>query len=219
MMLPEDLMLLFLDEVAGGVRMDSSSVQNALAGAVLLELVNSGRVAFEPDGRKLASVDPTPLTNEFLQESLSRINKPMKPQRAVEKLRNHVKDNVMAQLDARGVLTVKKTKILGIFPSKTYALNDIQAVSDLRRLVGDVAQGHRAPDEHTGALISLLYAVKGLHKVFRGDKREMNARAREISAGSWAGVAVKKALDAVHAAVTAAMVASTVAATSGGGSS
>lgn len=218
MMLPEDLMLLFLDEVAGGVRTDSTSVQNALAGAVLLELVNSGKVAFEADGRKLAVVDQAPFTNEFLQESLTRINKPMKPQRAVEKLRNHVKDNVMAQLDARGVLKVEKTKILGIFPSKTYSLTDPAAVSDLRRLVGDVAQGHRAPDERTGALISLLYAVKGLHKVFDGDKREMNARAKEIAAGNWAGVAVKKAMEAVQAAVMATMVASTVAATSGGGS-
>jgi len=125
----------------------------------------------------------------------------------------------MAQLDARGVLTVEKSKILGIIPTKTYTLHDAAAVSDLRRLVGDVAQGHRAPDDRTGALISLLYAVKGLHKVFPGDKREMNARAREIAAGDWAVVAVKKALDAVHSAVTAALVASTAAATSGGGSS
>ncbi|MDX8032327.1 GPP34 family phosphoprotein [Lentzea sp. BCCO 10_0856] len=216
-MLPEDLMLLFLDEVAGGVRMDSTSVQNSLAGAVLLELVNSGRVAFEADGKRLAAVDAAPLTNAFLQESLSRITKPMKPQRAVEKLRNHVKDNVMAQLDARGVLKVEKTKILGIFPSKTYTLNDPGVVSELRRQVGEVAQGYRAPDERSGALISLLYAVKGVHKVFQGDKREMNARAKEISAGNWAGVAVKKAIEAVHAATTAAVVAST-AAFSGGGS-
>jgi hypothetical protein len=219
MMLPEDLMLLFLDEVAGGVRMDSTSIQNALAGAVLLELVNSGRVAFEPDGKRLGVVDPTPLTDEFLQESLGRLNKPMKPQRAVEKLRNHVRDNVMARLDARGVLTVEKSRILGLFPTKTYTLHDVQAVSDLRRLVGDVALGHKGPDERTGALITLVYAAKGMHKVFQGDKREMNARAKEISAGNWAGVAVKKALEAVHAAVTTTMVASTIAATSGGGSS
>lgn len=142
----------------------------------------------------------------------------MKPQRAVEKLRSHVRDNVMAQLDARGVLTVEKTKILGIFPTKACTFHDPQAVSDLRRLVGDVALGHRAPDERTGALISLLYAVKAVHKVFQGDKRELNARAKEIAAGNWAGDAVKKAMDAVHAAVMAAVTASTVAATSGGGS-
>lgn len=212
-MLPEDLMLLFLDEEDGRVLMDSTSIHNALAGAVLLELVNSRRVAFEADGKRLAVVDPAPLPNEFLQESLTRLTKPMKPQQAVEKLRTHVRDNVMAQLQGRGVLTVEKTKMLGIFPTKSYMINDAQAISDLRDLVGNVALGHRAPDEHTGALISLLYAVKALHKVFNGDRREMNARAKEISAGNWAGVAVQKALEAVQAAVMAMMVASTVAAT------
>ncbi|WP_177221011.1 GOLPH3/VPS74 family protein [Lentzea xinjiangensis] len=217
-MLHEDLMLLFLDEVAGGLRTDSTSIRNALAGAVLLELVESGRVAFEADGGKLAVVDSAPLGNEFLRESLARIGKPMKPRRAVEELRGHVEDDVLAELDARGVLTVEKVRVLGIFPTRAWTLHDVRAVSDLRRLVGDVARGHRAPDDRTGALISLLYAVKALHKVFRGDKHEMNARAREIAAGDWAGVAVRKAVDAVHTAVTAALVAATVAAAGGGSS-
>ncbi|GAB2829402.1 GOLPH3/VPS74 family protein [Lentzea nigeriaca] len=218
-MLPEDLMLLFIDEEDGRVLMDTTSIHNALAGAVLLELVNAGRVAFEPDGKKLTVVDPTPLGNEFLQESLSRLTKPMRPQRAVERLRTHVRDNVMAQLESRGVLSVQKTRMLGIFPTKRYVIRDHEAMSELRDAVGGVALGYRAPDERTGALISLLYAVKALHKVFDGDKREMNARAKEISAGNWAGVAVKKAMEAVQTAVMAAVVASTVAATSTGGGS
>ncbi|MET9631349.1 GPP34 family phosphoprotein [Lentzea sp. NPDC006480] len=215
-MLPEDLMLLFLDEETGRVLMDTTSIHNALAGAVLLELVQSGRVAFDEDGKRLAVVDPTPLPNEFLQESLSRLTKPMKPQQAVEKLRIHVRDNVMAQLEGRGVLSVEKTKMLGIFPTKSYVIQDVEAVSEIRDAVGNVALGHRAPDERTGALISLLYAVKGLHKVFDGDKREMNARAEEIAAGQWAGIAVKKAMEAVQATIMMMMmvVASTVAATS-----
>jgi hypothetical protein len=217
-MLPEDLMLLFIDEDSGRVLMDTTSIHNALAGAVLLELVNAGRVAFEPDGKKLAVVDPTPLPNEFLQESLSRLNKPMKPQRAVERLRTHVRDNVMAQLEGRGVLSVEKTKMLGIFPTRSYVIQDRQAVSDIRDAVGNVALGHRAPDARTGALISLLYAVKALHKVFDGDKREMNARAKEISAANWAGAAVQKAMEAVQVAVMAAVVASTAVAAGGGSS-
>jgi len=210
-MLPEDLMLLFLDEETGRVLMDTTSIHNALAGAVLLELVNSGRVAFDADGKRLAVVDPAPLPSEFLQESLSRLTKPMKPQQAVEKLRTHVRDNVMAQLEGRGVLSVEKTRMLGIFPTTSYVIQDPQAVSDLRDAVGNVVLGHREPDERTGALISLLYAVKAVHKVFDGDKREMNARAKEIAAGDWAGTAVKKALEAVQVAVVMMMVATSAA--------
>ncbi|WP_439662650.1 GOLPH3/VPS74 family protein [Lentzea sp. HUAS TT2] len=218
MMLPEDLMLLFLDEEDGRVLVDTTSIHNALAGAVLLELVNSGRVAFEADGKRLTVADPAPLPNEFLQESLTRIDKPMKPRRAVERLRTHVRDNVMAQLEGRGVLSVEKTRMLGIFPTKSYVIQDPKAISEIRDRVGNVALGYTAPDERTGALISLLYAVKGLHKVFNGDRREMNARAEQIAAGNWAGLAVKQALEAVHAAIVATTVAATVAATTGGSS-
>ncbi|MEV6243974.1 GPP34 family phosphoprotein [Lentzea sp. NPDC051838] len=213
-MLPEDLMLLFLDETDGRVLMDTTSIHNALAGAVLVELVKSGQVAFEEDGKKLSVVDPTPLPNEFLQESLTRLTKPMKPQQAVEKLRHHVRENVMEQLRGRGVLTLEKTKMLGIFPTKSYVINDVEAVSELRDLVGNVVLGNREPDERSGALISLLYAVKALHKVFDGDKRAMNARAEQIAAGDWAGTAVKKSMEAVQAAIIMMMVATTVAATS-----
>ena len=59
-MLPEDLMLLLIDEQSGRVRIDSTSLENALGGAVLIELVNSGRVEFQPNGKKLQVVDPTP---------------------------------------------------------------------------------------------------------------------------------------------------------------
>ncbi|MET9227137.1 GPP34 family phosphoprotein [Lentzea sp. NPDC003310] len=218
LMLPEDLMLLCLEEATGRVLIDSTSLQNALAGAVLLELVNSGRVAFAPDG-KLFVADPTPLTDSLLQESLARFDKAMKPQRAVERLRSNVRNNVVAHLEARGVLKVETSKVLGLFPKKSYVVQDRAAVHALRERVGKVAHGYAGPDDHTGALISLLYAVKGLHRVFTGDKREMNARAKLIASGSWAGDAVKRALEAVQVAVMAAVVASTAATASGGGSS
>ncbi|GLY47984.1 GPP34 family phosphoprotein [Lentzea sp. NBRC 102530] len=174
-MLSEDLMLLFLDEVAGGVRADASSVEHALAGAALLDQVRSGLVP-----------------------------EPARPHRAVAKLRRHVRRDVMARLEARGVLTVERTRVLGIFSVRTHSLHAPDEVRELRRLVGDVALGHKAPDERTTALISVLYAVRALHKVFDGDKREMNARAKEITRGEWAGDAVQKAIRARRAAAAAA---------------
>src|SRR5690242_6770687 len=123
-MLPEDLMLLLIDQQNGRLLADSSSVENALAGAVLIELVNSGRVAFEPNGKKLQVVDPTPLNDPLLYEALGRFDKPMKPQRAVERLRKKVRDNVIAQLAGRGAVRVEPRKVLGIFPAKSYVITD-----------------------------------------------------------------------------------------------
>jgi hypothetical protein len=210
-MLPEDLMLLFINPQNGRVLADSSSVENALAGAVLIELVNSGRVAFEPNGKKLQVVDPAPLTDPLLQESVSRIDKPMKPQKAVERLRKKVRDNVIAQLEGRGVVRVEPRKVLGIFPAKSYRIADEAVAVEARKAVGEVVLGYRGADARTGALVTLLYAVKAVHKVIEGNKREMNKRAKDIAAGNWAGDAVRRAVEAIQAGVVAATTAAAAA--------
>ncbi len=215
-MLPEDLMLLFVNEKTGKFLTDSSSIENAIAGAVLIELVNSGRVAFDPNGKKLQVVDATPLKDELLQESVSRFDKPMKPQRAVERLRKNVRNNVIERLEGRGIVRVDTKKVLGIFPVKSYAITNEVVFADVRRAVGDVAFGYRGPDARTGALITLLFAVKSVHKVFQGDKREITKRAKEIAAGNWAGEAVRRAVEAIQAAVIGATTAAAAASSSGG---
>ncbi|SFR16132.1 Golgi phosphoprotein 3 (GPP34) [Lentzea waywayandensis] len=219
-MLPEDLMLLFLDEETGRVLMDTASIHTALAGAVLLELVSSGRVAFDADGVKLAVVDPAPLQNELLQESLIRFYEPMEPTRAVKRLLPHVRDNVMAQLVDQGVLTLENTRMFGIFPTKRYVIQDPQAISDLRDAICKAALRRRAPDEHIGALMSLLYAVNAVYEVFHGDidRGEINARAGEIADGDWAAEAVALIMDTASRATSWRIVASSMAAASFGGS-
>ena len=215
-MLAEDLMLLFINKENGRLLADSTSVENALAGAVLIELVNSGRVAFEPNGKKVQVVDPTPLRDPLLQESVMRFDRPMKPQRAVERLRKRLRDNVIAQLEGRGVVRVEPRKVLGIFPARSYVITDEARFADVRRAVGEIALGYRAPDARTGSLITLLHAVKAVPKVFDGDRREMTRRAKEIAAGNWAGEAVRRAVEAIQAGVAAAAAAAAAAASSGG---
>lgn len=212
MMLPEDLMLLFLDRQTGKLRVDSVSAENALSGAVLVELVNAGHVAFGPDGKKLEIVDPTPPRDAVLREGLARFDKPMKPQRAVERLRKNVRDNVVAALEGRRVLRVEHGKVLGIFPTKRYFITAPAGADAVQRAVEDVARGYRGADAHTGSLVTLLYAVNAVHKVVEGDKRALKRRAKEIAAGNWAGDAVRKALEAIQAGVAAAATAAAVAA-------
>jgi hypothetical protein len=216
MMLHEELMLLFINPQNGKLHVDSTSAENALAGAVLIELVNSGRVAFEPNGKKLQVVDPTPLKNSLLQESVTRIDKPMKPQKAVERLRKKVRDNVVAELEARGAVRVEASKVLGIFPGKSYVITDESRNDEVHKAVGEVAAGYRGADARTGSLITLLNAVKAVHKVFDGDKKELTKRAKDISAANWAGDAVRRAVEAIQAGVMAATTAAAAASSSGG---
>lgn len=203
-MLPEDLMLLFINPRNGRLHVSSTSIENALAGAVLIELVKSGRVAFEPNGKKLAVADPTPLNDPVLHEALGRITKPMRPQSAVERVRKRLWHNVIRQLQDRGAIRVEPRRVFGIFPAKSYPIVDEAAAGKLRRSVGDVAHGYRGADAHTGSLITLLYAVNAVHTVFEGDKRELKKRAKEIARGNWAGDAVRRAVEAIQAGVAAA---------------
>lgn len=219
-MLPEDLMLLFLDEETGRVLMDTASIHTALAGAVLLELVDSGRVAFEADGIRLAVVDPTPLESELLQKSMIRLYQPMTPRQAVERLRPHVRENVMTQLVSQGVLTLENTRMFGIFPTRRYVIGDPQVITDLRDAIREAALRRRKPDEYIGALMSLLHAVNGVYDVFHGDfdKGQIDTRAAEIADGNWAADAVEHAMDAVTKATSWMIVASEMAAATVGGS-
>ena len=203
-MLHEDLMLLFIDQQTGKVRSGFAPAENALAGAVLMDLVNSGRVAFEPNGKRLQVVDPTPVNDPVLSESLSRFDRPMRPQRAVERVGKKLQNKIIARLADRGVVRVEPQKVLGIFPAKRYVITDERVHGEVRKAVGDVAAGYRGADERTGALITMLYAVDAVHRVFDGDKRELKKRAKEIAAGNWAGDAVRRAVDAVQAGVQAA---------------
>ncbi len=204
MMLPEDLMVLLINEQNGKLRTDSSSAENALAGAVLIELVDSGHVALEPNGKKLKVVDPTPPKDPLLAEALGRITKPMPPQSAVERVRKSLLRKVVARLQDRGVVRVEPRKVLGIFPAKSYLVDDERAAAAVRKAVGDVVHGYRGADARTGPLVTLLASVNAVQKVFDGDKRELRKRAKGIAAGNWAGDAVRKALQAVQAGVTAA---------------
>ncbi|MFS8100903.1 GPP34 family phosphoprotein [Lentzea alba] len=164
-------MLLFINEADGDLYCASVYVRYALAGAVVVELIDTGQAADE------------------------------KPQAAVERLCKDVRDDVMTRLEQRGVARVERSKLLGIFPRKRYVITDPVTAGEVRTAVTDVLRGGRAPDERTGALISLLHAVRAVHKVIDGNPREMNPRAKQIAAGDWANGAVRTASKAVEAAL------------------
>ncbi|MCS7483439.1 GPP34 family phosphoprotein [Umezawaea endophytica] len=211
--LAEDLLLLLLDDDSGRLITDGTSTDRVLAGAVLVDLVNAGRVA-EENG-KLHVMDTAALDEPVLEAGLARLveKAPAKPQRAVEVLAKHVRETVLEALAGRGLIRQDKDKVLGLFPRKTWPAVDSAHEDSVRAELTAALVGGERPGERAGALISLLHAIGGVPKVVEGDKKALKARAAEISDGDWAGVAVKKAVQAVQAAVTAAIVVASTAGT------
>jgi len=110
-------------------------------------------------------------------------------------------------------------RILGLFPRRRWPAVDATHEEATRRdIVNAVLQPGTQVEPRIGALVSLLAAVDKLTVVVVPEqsdlgKKEIRQRGKEISAGSWAPEAVKKAVEAAQAGVSAAMVGGTAGAT------
>jgi hypothetical protein len=217
----EDLVLLLLDPTTGRSLVDSTSLDNAIGGALLLDLATRERVSTDGDGAKarLAVTDPGPTGDALLDEALTRLaGRPVRAQKAVERLARKTRMPVLERLVERGLVRREKARVLGVFPATTWPPADPQPRAQLHARIAAVLRDGAQPDQHIALLISLLYAVRAEHKVVSGSRRELRARAKEVAARDWAGPAVRKAVQAAQASVMAAVTAATVAGASASGS-
>jgi hypothetical protein len=210
----EEVLLLAYREDTGKPIIGSMELDCALAGALLAELAVRGRVGF--DGKKLRVENGSPLGDEELDATLSRIIGEAGRHDAswwVGKLRmGRLRKRLLTRLAARGVLSEQEGKILGIFPTTRYPELDPRHEQGVRERVRNVLTGAE-PDERTAVLFAVMHAAKLDRKAFPGAPKD---RVKEIAQGQWTGEAVRKTIASVHAAVVAATTAATVAATAGG---
>jgi hypothetical protein len=215
MLLAEDLLLLFVDDVSGKAVTDATRIDHALAAAVLLDLALRERVGVPPGERKakLAVLNPAPTGDEVLDEALRRVadKAPKKPDALLPELAKKLRPALLGRLTERGILRQEQDKILGIFPTTQWPAEDSSHERAVRDQLSNVLIHGIAPEPRTAALISLLSATDTVTKVLGPDtgvpKKELNRRAKEIGAGNWAGDAVKASLDAINTVMLATTVA------------
>jgi hypothetical protein len=223
MLIAEDILLLLTDDETGKSITDGTRLDYALAGAVLLELAELGKVDVAGPGEpvkkgRLYVRDPAPTGSPELDAGLAlTAEKSRRPEEVISKLTKGLRDRLLTGLAQRGVLRREQGKVLGLFPTTRWPAADSAHEHDLRGRLHAILVVGSTPDPRTAAVISMLYAVDAVPKVLAGeDKRMVKQRAKAIAQGQWASDAVRKAVEAVNAAVTTAMVA---AATAGGASS
>ena len=184
----------------------------------MLELALAGRIVLD-DG-KIAAADATPTEDPLADEALEAIAASEKPHNAkywVRKLaKGSVRKRVFAGLDERGVLAAERGKVLGIVPRTRQVELNPEPEQELRARLRAAAFGEEpAPDARTVALASLVKACGLVKTVFeRGERKDAEKRIGELAAPDEVGAAVKAVTDATLAAVTATIIASS----SGGGS-
>jgi hypothetical protein len=204
MLIAEDVLLLLVDDRTGRFIVDSTRLDNVLAGAVLVELVTIERVGFGSEGGflkrgRMVVLDPTPSGDPVLDRALATVaaSRPAKPEQLIAKLRKRLRTTLLERLSAAGELRRSSRKVMGILPRTTWQAVDSGRLKELRSRLQDVLVADATPDARTAVLVSLLAAVKAAPKIVSGDKKAVQARAKDIAAGDWASAAVKKAIDAV----------------------
>lgn len=208
--LVDEIVLLAYDDTTGRSR--AGYLEFGMAGAVVLELALAERVDVAEGRVRVA--DRSPVGDRLLDGSLAALaaDKPRRPKAAVERLAKGLKQRVLDDLTARGLLREERAKALGIFPYRRYLPRDAGAEADARRRLKSAVDLGRAGDARTAALASLVFAL-GMERVVFPDRRRSDTRRvlKAISEGSWASEATQAAVQAAQAAVMAAITAATAA--------
>ena len=226
MLLAEDLLLLLTDDDTGRLLVEGSSADVALGGARLIELTIEGRVDLtgEGEGRtgRLVVRDRTRLADPILDEALDLVaaKEGKKPDAVVGPLGKKLRDRLYLRLAEQGVLRSERGKVLGLFPTRRWPASDAAHERQLRAGLEQALLMGLQPPERVAALVSLLHALRSVHKVVRPkdhgvSKRDLDRRAKEIAEGDWGSAAVRKAVDAIAAATVAAVTAATTASVAG----
>ncbi|THV41885.1 GOLPH3/VPS74 family protein [Glycomyces buryatensis] len=214
----DELLLLAYDDTTGKCR--TSYLNLGLGGAIVLELTLAQRI--DVVDKKVVVIDATPTGDALLDERLAAIanDKPRAPRTVVERAGKGVRQRVLDDLVARGVLRHEQSMVLGLFPSHRYLPADAGIEADVRFRLSNAVTVGEAGNARTAAIASLVYALQLTKVAFPGrDQRATRKALKRITEGSWASDATRKAVEAAQAAVMAAMVAATSAAAGSSGGS
>ena len=230
MLIAEDLLLLLTADDTGKLAADSTNTDMALGGALLAELALTERVDIAgPDERvregRLVVRDASPTGDSVLDEALATVGhkEGKKPQNVVTALGKRTRLRLYERLADAGLLRAEEGRILGIVPTHRWPAEHADHEAAVRASLVTALRHGVTTDARTGALVSLLFALKAVHKAVDPDsvglsKRELNARAERIAEGDWAAKAVRSAIDSRDTAIIIAATSSRGSSGGGGGS-
>ncbi|QOC93705.1 GOLPH3/VPS74 family protein [Micromonospora craniellae] len=157
--LAEELLLLAHDDESGKATMPRISLDLGMAAAVLIELALAGRIAYAEGA--LTVVDATPTGEPVTDDILARIaaDTPHSPSSWVQRLRHGLRDKVLGDLCAHGVVRDVDETELGFIHVHRYPVLDPSVEAETRQRLVAALTGD-APDERTAALATLVAVLR-----------------------------------------------------------
>ena len=208
-----ELLLLAMHEEKGKPLIDGSTLNAALAGTAMAELVTAGALTVVLDAggevrpgrlaRTGVARPADPLLGEIVDTCHGKT-----PKNAVAALTTmtfsdrgaELREQLLAELVAEGVLTHDRGRVLGLFPTSSWPEADPTVEQGIRSRVRAVLVDGAEPDQRTAVLISMLSVTKLAPKVLPdADADSLQARADAVRAGNWAGGAVAGAVQELMA--------------------
>ena len=207
---PEEIVLLALDDKTGKfVDLPPLAMDQALAGAALLELAFQNRI--DTDLTHLSLVNPKPTGEEMLDPLLEKIvtakdKKDAKYWVGVFSADGEtIREKVLRRLVQRGILKQEK-KILWVIPGRRYPMVNDQEEREVRKRIRSVVVDGEVPGPRDVVLVSLASACQLLRSVFTdADLLKYSARIAEVSKMDLIGRAVSKSVAEVQEAVMRAV--------------
>ncbi|GIJ61806.1 GOLPH3/VPS74 family protein [Virgisporangium aurantiacum] len=158
--LAEELLLLAYDDESGRAAGSQIGLDLGMAAAVLVELALAGRVGYAD--RMIIVRDATPTGVSIIDEVLARLaaDTPHTPASWLQRLRHGLRDRVLADLCARGVIRDVDETTMGFIHLHRYPTVDPTVEADIRARLNQALASDDMPDERTAALATLVAAVR-----------------------------------------------------------
>ncbi len=158
--LAEELLLLAYDDETGKATVSRIGLDLGMAAAVLVDLALAGRIAYSSGS--LIAVDTHPIGDPIADAVLARVaaDGPHTPSQWVQRLRHKLRDEVLADLVARGVVRDVDETALGYIHLHRYPVADPAFEKEIRARLAAALMADELPDERTSALCTLLVAAR-----------------------------------------------------------
>lgn len=219
----EKITLIALDDDTGKWVTDSMRLNYALAGGVLLQLTQKKKI--ELVDNKVNILDNSP-TDNFLMNDAIKLIEGITNKKAVNvvyklaRLTRKLKDGIVMDLMAKGILKEQEGKVMWLFPTTHYPMVDSTLENRVKaELIDIVDNNHPAQNEDNLFLLSVLLNCNLEKEVFgnKANKKKIAKRIEELTAESSVGGATNQALIQMQAAMTMLMISTaTISATSTG---
>jgi len=207
----EEIVLLALDDKKGKfVDLPPLALDQALAGAVLLELAFQNRI--DTDLSHLTLVSNKPTGDKMLDPILKEIATAKDKKDAkywvgvISSDGEKIRDDALARLVERGVLKREEKKILWVIPGRRYPMIQNQEEEEVRKRIRHVVVEGAIPSPRDVVIISLASACQLLRTVFTdADLLKYSPRIAEVAKMDLIGQAVSKSVAEVQEAVMRAV--------------